>query len=165
MAMSGASAMSDSTNAATDHPRLPLSERRASLRRKVLPARASAMSRSAPVSETLPAALALGRHEGGDRLLRQALIGILERIGEGVGRVDHGLHQLRAGQRQGASLHRRTAVMLRCGDQRDRHAFVGAKAGTAERIIFDLARLSLIHISEPTRLGMISYAVFCLKKK
>src|SRR5450756_1852208 len=35
----------------------------------------------------------------------------------------------------------------------------------------DIARLqglfvlSLIHISEPTRLGMISYAVFCLKKK
>src|SRR5665648_267432 len=27
------------------------------------------------------------------------------------------------------------------------------------------AKLSLIHISEPTRLGMISYAVFCLKKK
>src|SRR5450756_1722888 len=27
------------------------------------------------------------------------------------------------------------------------------------------AFLSLIHISEPTRLGMISYAVFCLKKK
>src|SRR5450756_2789133 len=25
--------------------------------------------------------------------------------------------------------------------------------------------LSLIHISEPTRLGMMSYAVFCLKKK
>src|SRR5450756_1415926 len=25
--------------------------------------------------------------------------------------------------------------------------------------------MSLIHISEPTRLGMISYAVFCLKKK
>src|SRR5450756_335386 len=25
--------------------------------------------------------------------------------------------------------------------------------------------LSIIHISEPTRLGMISYAVFCLKKK
>src|SRR5450756_3080694 len=25
--------------------------------------------------------------------------------------------------------------------------------------------LSLLHISEPTRLGMISYAVFCLKKK
>src|SRR5450756_341204 len=28
-----------------------------------------------------------------------------------------------------------------------------------------LSELSLIHISEPTRLGMISYAVFCLKKK
>ena len=28
-----------------------------------------------------------------------------------------------------------------------------------------LLYLSLIHISEPTRLGMISYAVFCLKKK
>src|SRR5450756_2710500 len=28
-----------------------------------------------------------------------------------------------------------------------------------------LEDLSLIHISEPTRLGMISYAVFCLKKK
>src|SRR5450756_1117801 len=33
-----------------------------------------------------------------------------------------------------------------------------ARAATA-------APLSLIHISEPTRLGMISYAVFCLKKK
>src|SRR5665648_1213967 len=29
----------------------------------------------------------------------------------------------------------------------------------------DGLQLSLIHISEPTRLGMISYAVFCLKKK
>src|SRR5450756_923359 len=28
-----------------------------------------------------------------------------------------------------------------------------------------LRPLSLIHISEPTSLGMISYAVFCLKKK
>ena len=32
-------------------------------------------------------------------------------------------------------------------------------------IINRLKELSLIHISEPTRLGMISYAVFCLKKK
>src|SRR5450756_801497 len=29
----------------------------------------------------------------------------------------------------------------------------------------EVLKLSLIHISEPTRLGMISYAVFCLKKK
>src|SRR5450756_1652786 len=35
-----------------------------------------------------------------------------------------------------------------------------------ERMIDALSAqgLSLIHISEPTRLGMISYAVFCLKK-
>src|SRR5665648_1237970 len=31
--------------------------------------------------------------------------------------------------------------------------------------VFEHYYLSLIHISEPTRLGMISYAVFCLKKK
>ena len=30
--------------------------------------------------------------------------------------------------------------------------------------LMDVSYLSLIHISEPTRLGMISYAVFCLKK-
>ena len=32
-------------------------------------------------------------------------------------------------------------------------------------LIYLAEKLSLIHISEPTRLGMISYAVFCLKKK
>src|SRR5450759_3122408 len=35
----------------------------------------------------------------------------------------------------------------------------------SEAVTIYLAVLSLIHISEPTRLGMISYAVFCLKKK
>src|SRR5450756_2667147 len=33
------------------------------------------------------------------------------------------------------------------------------------RVYRSVKDLSLIHISEPTRLGMISYAVFCLKKK
>src|SRR5665648_313238 len=33
------------------------------------------------------------------------------------------------------------------------------------RMAQEFSMLSLIHISEPTRLGMISYAVFCLKKK
>eukprot|EP01016_Furgasonia_blochmanni_P006666 TRINITY_DN12682_c0_g1_i4.p2 TRINITY_DN12682_c0_g1~~TRINITY_DN12682_c0_g1_i4.p2 ORF type:complete len:119 (-),score=15.28 TRINITY_DN12682_c0_g1_i4:26-382(-) len=33
------------------------------------------------------------------------------------------------------------------------------------RLLLKILYLSLIHISEPTRLGMISYAVFCLKKK
>src|SRR5450759_1754310 len=32
-------------------------------------------------------------------------------------------------------------------------------------VVWVVSLLSLIHISEPTRLGMISYAVFCLKKK
>src|SRR5450756_2893097 len=32
-------------------------------------------------------------------------------------------------------------------------------------VLYIVPELSLIHISEPTRLGMISYAVFCLKKK
>src|SRR5450756_2988343 len=38
-------------------------------------------------------------------------------------------------------------------------------AGTNSSGVFRSTDLSLIHISEPTRLGMISYAVFCLKKK
>src|SRR5450756_2956651 len=39
-----------------------------------------------------------------------------------------------------------------------------ALAMGAEAALKDAYHLSLIHISEPTRLGMISYAVFCLKK-
>src|SRR5678815_1724010 len=39
------------------------------------------------------------------------------------------------------------------------HKIFSNKSGTS------LKRLSLIHISEPTRLLSISYAVFCLKKK
>src|SRR5450756_3029459 len=35
----------------------------------------------------------------------------------------------------------------------------------ASRLYQKGQNLSLIHISEPTRLGMISYAVFCLKQK
>src|SRR5450756_2755286 len=45
------------------------------------------------------------------------------------------------------------AHALRCG------------AGDLEVVHRPVPLLSLIHISEPTRLGMISYAVFCLKKK
>src|SRR5450756_1223086 len=41
------------------------------------------------------------------------------------------------------------------------HAYVAALGVDVEPV----PALSLIHISEPTRLGMISYAVFCLKKK
>src|SRR5678815_3011043 len=37
--------------------------------------------------------------------------------------------------------------------------------GHGHGIFYTLQYLSLIHISEPTRLLSISYAVFCLKKK
>src|SRR5450756_855041 len=43
--------------------------------------------------------------------------------------------------------------------------FEKAKEGDKEAGPAAAYELSLIHISEPTRLGMISYAVFCLKKK
>src|SRR5450756_596991 len=44
-------------------------------------------------------------------------------------------------------------------DEYDKHSiYFGTYVNDA------LLALSLIHISEPTRLGMISYAVFCLKK-
>src|SRR5450756_1098047 len=50
----------------------------------------------------------------------------------------------------------------------DQHFIVFEPQATAvirlgSKVALDM--LSLIHISEPTRLGMISYAVFCLKKK
>ena len=48
------------------------------------------------------------------------------------------------------------------------HRLVEAFKSTLEEAVladFLVQVLSLIHISEPTRLGMISYAVFCLKKK
>src|SRR5450756_2142717 len=40
-----------------------------------------------------------------------------------------------------------------------------AHASDSQRQLHVFIHLSLIHISEPTRLGMISYAVFCLKKQ
>src|SRR5659263_240203 len=39
--------------------------------------------------------------------------------------------------------------------------FIGRKPNTSYSITETGVNLSLIHISEPTRLGMISYAVFC----
>src|SRR5665648_381501 len=44
-------------------------------------------------------------------------------------------------------------------------AEVLAENVTKKKLNRSIFILSLIHISEPTRLGMISYAVFCLKKK
>src|SRR5450759_4819176 len=52
------------------------------------------------------------------------------------------------------------------GGATDGGATAGAtEGGTLKLWHYEGEDLSLIHISEPTRLGMISYAVFCLKKK
>src|SRR5450759_2560624 len=48
-----------------------------------------------------------------------------------------------------------------CKVQEEFGGLTRAGSGSGETVF----TLSLIHISEPTRLGMISYAVFCLKKK
>src|SRR5428012_6340 len=45
-----------------------------------------------------------------------------------------------------------------------RHPLMGASRASNCAAPGKVKNLSLIHISEPTRLGMISYAVFCLKK-
>src|SRR5678815_5882679 len=42
---------------------------------------------------------------------------------------------------------------------------MGKYGEEGDKLIFRVLNLSLIHISEPTRLLSISYAVFCLKKK
>src|SRR5665648_636495 len=62
-------------------------------------------------------------------------------------------------------------VPAACAD--GHRALVGVQKRVLEEVLdgarqlheVDVYDLSLIHISEPTRLGMISYAVFCLKKK
>src|SRR5450756_503305 len=45
------------------------------------------------------------------------------------------------------------------------YALAGKRRAADGRLRLVAQELSLIHISEPTRLGMISYAVFCLTKK
>eukprot|EP00658_Telonema_sp_P-2_P056965 TRINITY_DN45429_c0_g1_i1.p1 TRINITY_DN45429_c0_g1~~TRINITY_DN45429_c0_g1_i1.p1 ORF type:complete len:119 (-),score=42.92 TRINITY_DN45429_c0_g1_i1:73-429(-) len=50
-------------------------------------------------------------------------------------------------------------------DKAAMEAIAKRKAQMMGLVGFAAAKLSLIHISEPTRLLSISYAVFCLKKK
>src|SRR5659263_742519 len=52
-----------------------------------------------------------------------------------------------------------------CSSAHRADAFTDCKTQSARSGNNSNRCLSLIHISEPTRLGMISYAVFCLKKK
>src|SRR5450756_2888025 len=86
----------------------------------------------------------------GDPLVADAHLDVAER-GAG-GRAEGPDRLLRVGQ---------FAARRRGGVVDEEHAGRRLDGGGAE--LLDLLDLSLIHISEPTRLGMISYAVFCLK--
>src|SRR5450756_841247 len=76
-------------------------------------------------------------------------------------REEYGPLQSLRGARIAGSLHMtiQTAVLI------ETLTHLGADVRWASCNIYSTQDLSLIHISEPTRLGMISYAVFCLKKK
>src|SRR5659263_737906 len=57
--------------------------------------------------------------------------------------------------------HEKRDILMDVVGKTAEQVFMPLTVGGGIRTIEDL---SLIHISEPTRLGMISYAVFCLKK-
>ena len=87
MAKTGRSAISVTRSAAADQPKLLPSVSSASR------PRAGALV-SAPVREAVPASLAPVDHQRRDHLLRQALIGLVQSVGEGIGGVDHRLDQI-----------------------------------------------------------------------
>src|SRR5450759_5885086 len=66
-----------------------------------------------------------------------------------------------------AYFHRMAPAAIATDLQQSFHASGAALGALAAAYFYTytVMQLSLIHISEPTRLGMISYAVFCLKKK
>src|SRR5450756_2787931 len=72
-------------------------------------------------------------------------------------------HEGRARQRGSGSVE--LIDCARCGRHVTSEAPRCPECGADPRSGIATFKLSLIHISEPTRLGMISYAVFCLKKK
>src|SRR5450759_3268334 len=103
-------------------------------------------SRPQPVLEQLnePSAVLLDQAE----LLRALGVGARRGVGEPL-----------AGDRDRGRLVARLVDLV---DREVLHARLAVRAGLGLR--GSVLELSLIHISEPTRLGMISYAVFCLKK-
>src|SRR5450759_5563442 len=129
---------------------------------------------SSPEAEQLAGARALGPlagHEGLRRLVH-AQLGEGDAVQGGVqlavaAAVQAVAVALAARDRQGcdAGVHgeaRRAGEALGPGRLADEAGGAeGAAARQGEEFGGEL--LSLIHISEPTRLGMISYAVFCLK--
>src|SRR5450756_1145803 len=79
----------------------------------------------------------------------------------------HGKQVNRLYIEEGSDIDKEFYLSLLVDRETSRVAFVVSTEGGVN--IEDVAhnnpeKLSLIHISEPTRLGMISYAVFCLKK-
>ena len=56
-------------------------------------------------------------------------------------------------------------VLFRALNPLDEAAYIFRKYTELHEVAYIVGILSLIHISEPTRLRRISYAVFCLKKK
>src|SRR5678816_590551 len=86
---------------------------------------------------------ALGEHDGTNAQAAAIRVAVLAMEGESVAVVRHGEVQL--------------LVLLA---DVDRHrGGVGVLGGIDDRLAHDLPDLSLIHISEPTRLLSISYAV------
>src|SRR5450756_2783223 len=67
--------------------------------------------------------------------------------------------------RAGRAVGRTRCPILRRGGARSGPEGSPPGSRTSRGRTSPMMHLSLIHISEPTRLGMISYAVFCLKKK
>src|SRR5450756_2927689 len=86
------------------------------------------------------------RHEDDARVGRRLALHALDEERQEHDGAEHRRRLQHAGQRRDAE----DAVL--------EEAWIDDRFGGAQL-------LSLIHISEPTRLGMISYAVFCLKKK
>src|SRR5450756_2921706 len=80
-----------------------------------------------------------------------------------------GLWRLRAGSNEGGATarleHREGFLRHVAADSIEDGVATGHDLSEILCVVVDDLILSLIHISEPTRLGMISYAVFCLKKK
>lgn len=95
MAISGAIAIADSTSAAMDQARLPLSASRASLRRNetVSEGWPPAVCCSALASDPVLRTGAAGQKRG-DNLRGESLIRLLQYIRKGVGRVNHRLDEV-----------------------------------------------------------------------
>ena len=111
-------------------------------------------------------------HEDGTIRLTQNMHGVaapMQGYSGNVSGAAAGMEQARTGVRDGSAAHRFFETLLGTSSADAAAAMIQSVSGetvvNAAWASNDALKLSLIHISEPTRLGMISYAVFCLKKK